>query len=314
MKTLLTSFSTAACCLLAVLVMAVAPALRAAETARSFNSPEEAVAALKAAMTAKDVGALRAIFGPALADVEARAAAQAERERATFAAALQEKSRIARKSDSLCVLEVGKEFWPYPIPLVKTGGQWQFDVQAGKEELLNRRIGHDELRALQLMRAYVDAQCEYAIRDHDGDGVLEYAQRLRSSPGKKDGLHWQRELDGQISPFGPLAADAQAHGSDSKAKDQSAGPRAFHGYFFRVLTRQGSHAPGGRYDYIINGNMIAGFALVAWPAEYGHSGIMTFIVNQQGRVYQKDLGPKTASAVKSITSYNPDKTWTLSRD
>ena len=300
--------------LLVALILGAAPAFQAAETAQNFSSPEEAVAALTAAVNAKDMAALRVIFGSAGADIANHDPVQAANELAAFAAALKETSRIVRLCDTRCVLEAGREFWPFPIPLVRANGQWQFDVQAGKEELLNRRIGRNELQALQVVRAYVEAQREYASRDRDGGEVLKYAQRLRSSPGKKDGLYWPQELGGEISPFGPLVAEAQARGYEIKPNDKSSAPRSFNGYFFKILTRQGSHAPGGRYDYIINGNMIGGFAFVAWPAEYGRSGIMTFIVNQQGRVYQKDLGSKTTSSVKSMTSYDPDKTWTLSRD
>lgn len=301
-------------CLLMALLVAAMPALRAADTAKSFNSPEEAVAALTAAVNAKDADALRVIFGPASADIKNNDPVQAANELTAFAAAIKQASRIVRKSETRCVMEVGKEFWPFPIPVVKVSGQWQFDVEAGKEELLNRRIGRNELLALQVMRAYVEAQREYAGRDRDCDEVLEYAQHLRSTPGKKDGLYWSAEIDKEISPLGPLVAEAQAHGYGVKSNGASNAPRSFNGYFFKILTRQGQHAPGGRYDYVINGNMIGGFALVAWPAEYGRSGIMTFIVNQQGCVHQKDLGPKTASSVKSMTSYDPDKTWTLSRD
>jgi hypothetical protein len=301
-------------CFLAALVVAAAPALRAAETARNFNSPEEAVAALTAAVNAKDATALRALYGPGAADIENRDPAQAASELAAFAAALKETCRIERQSDNRCVLKAGKQLWPFPVPIVKDGGQWKFDLQAGKEELLNRRVGHNELQALRVLRAYVAAQRDYATRDRDGDEVMEYAQHLCSSPGRKDGLYWQPELDPQPSPLGPLVAEAQAHGYTVKPGDKSRVPRAYNGYFFKIVTRQGSHAPGGRYDYIINGNMIGGFALVAWPADYGKSGVMTFIVNQQGRVFQKDLGPKTAVAAKSVTSYDPDKTWTLSRD
>ncbi len=300
--------------LLAALILGVGPGLLAAETAKTFGSPEEAVAALTAAVNAQDKTALHAIFGAAGADIENHDPVQAGNELAAFAAALKDASRIVRLNENRCILEAGKEFWPFPIPMVKVNGQWMFDVLAGREELLNRRIGRNELQALQIARTYVQAQREYASRDHDGSEVLKYAQRLRSTPGKKDGLYWPRELDGEISPFGPLVAEAQARGYYVKPEDKSNTPHSYCGYFFKVLTKQGSHAPGGRYDYIINGNMIGGFALVAWPAEYGRSGVMTFIVNQQGRVYQKDLGPKTAITVKSMTSYDPDKTWTLSRD
>jgi hypothetical protein len=197
---------------------------------------------------------------------------------------------------------------------VQSGGGWHFDTAAGVDELLNRRIGANELSTLQTMRAYVAAQREYAGQDRDGDQVLEFAQKIMSSPGQKNGLYWSPDLDGEFSPLGPLAADAQEEGYGFKAKAEGEAPQPFHGYFFKVLTKQAKSAPGGKYDYIINGNMIGGFALVAWPAQYGDTGIMTFIVNQQGRVYQKNLGPKTASIVKGMKSYDPDKTWAISPD
>jgi hypothetical protein len=180
--------------------------------------------------------------------------------------------------------------------------------------MLNRRIGGNELSTLATMRAYVAAQREYASQDRDGDQVLEFAQKLMSSPAQKDGLYWSPELDGEISPLGPLAADAQEDGYVFRAKTDREARQPFQGYLFNVLSKQAKSAPGGKYDYVINGNMIGGFALVAWPAEYGDTGIMTFIVNQQGRVYQKDLGPKTASIVRSMKAYDPDKTWTISPD
>jgi hypothetical protein len=161
------------------------------------------------------------------------------------------------------------------------------------------------------VRAYVEAQREYASKDRDGDDVLEYAQKFGSTAGNKDGLYWPADLDGEISPLGPLVAEAQEKGYGRKLREEGAAPQPFHGYFFQVLMRQGKSAPGGKYDYIINGNMIGGFALVAWPAEYGESGIMTFIVNQQGRVYQKDLGPKTAKTAAGMKSYDPDKSWVI---
>jgi hypothetical protein len=212
------------------------------------------------------------------------------------------------------VLEVGTNAWPFPIPLVRTTNGWQFDTQAGVEELLNRRIGRNELDVLGVMRAYVDAQREYASRDRDGDNVLEYAQKIRSSPGKTDGLYWPPELNGEVSPLGPWVAQAQSEGYLSEPRAADAGPQPFHGYLFKILTRQGKHAPGGKYNYIINGNMIGGFALAAWPARYGDSGVMTFIVNQQGRVYQKDLGERTARIVKGMSAYDPDTSWQASQD
>jgi hypothetical protein len=198
--------------------------------------------------------------------------------------------------------------------MVKKDGAWFFDTEAGKEELLNRLIGRNELSTLQVARAYVDAQRAYASRDRDNDGVLEYAQRLLSSSGAKDGLFWPPDLDGEISPLGPLVAYGQMEGYRLRSMNINPSPRPFHGYYFRILTRQGNHAPGGKYDYIINGNMIGGFALVAYPATYGESGIMTFIVNQQGQAYQKDLGIKTGRLAATMRFYDPDSSWLLSPD
>jgi hypothetical protein len=281
---------------------------------KTFSRPEEAVAALVAAATAKDTNALRGLFGPAGAALHNVDRVQAANELHSFAAALNATNRLVRESESKCVLEVGTNAWPFPIPLVRQEGRWFFDTEAGKVEILTRRIGRDELATLAVVRAYVEAQREYARRDHDGDEVLEYAQRLVSSPGARDGLFWPPDLDGEISPLGPLVANAQGEGYSVQSKDESAASEPYHGYFFKVLTRQGRHARGGKYDYIINGNMIGGFAFAAWPAEYGESGIMTFIVNQQGRVYQKDLGLKTAKLAAAMKTYDPDPSWTLSRD
>jgi hypothetical protein len=210
---------------------------------------------------------------------------------------------------------LGDDLWPFPVPIVKKDGGWFFDTDAGKDELLNRRIGKNELAAIPAMRAYVDAQRDYAGKDHDGDEVLEYAQRLVSSPGKEDGLYWPPAFDGDVSPLGPLVAYAQAEGYSPELREEEEAERGpFHGYYFKILTRQGKHAPGGKYNYVTNGNMIGGFALVAWPAEYGDSGIMTFIVNQQGRVYQKDLGPTTSKIAQKMSTYDPDPTWKVSPD
>jgi hypothetical protein len=212
------------------------------------------------------------------------------------------------------VLEVGTNAWPFPVPIVKRNGRWFFDTEAGKDEILNRHIGKNELATLESVRTCVEAQREYASKDRDGDEVLEYAQRFSSTPGTKDGLYWPPDLDGEISPLGPLVARAHNQGYLAKSREQGAAPEPFHGYFFKILTRQGKQAPGGKYDYIINGNMLGGFAFVAWPLEYGETGVMTFIVNQQGRVYQKDLGPRTAKTAGAMKEYEPDKTWSLSPD
>jgi hypothetical protein len=300
--------------LMLALALGAAVAAGAAETGKIFATPEDAVSALVRAASAADSNALRVLFGPAVEDLENPDRVQATNEHRAFSAAFNQTNRIVRESDSKCVLEVGEEYWPFPVPIVKKDGQWFFDTEAGKEEILSRRIGRNELAVLALVRAYVDAQREYASRDRDSDEVLEYAQKFHSSAGHKDGLYWPPDLDGEISPFGPLVAQAQALGYGGKLKDEQAAPEPYQGYFFKILTSQGRSAPGGKYDYIINGNMIGGFALVAWPAEYDESGIMTFVVNQQGRVYQKDLGPKTGKIAAAMKEYNPDKTWTISRE
>ncbi len=296
------------------LVVAAPLALRAAQTGMTFASPEAAVAALVTAASAKDTNALHNLFGPAVEDLENPDRVQAADDLDEFVAAFNQTHRIVRESDSKCVLELSNDAWPFPVPLVKQGGQWLFDTVAGKEELLNRRIGRNERLTLRSMRAYVEAQREYASKDRDGDEVLEYAQKFISAPGKKDGLYWPAGLDGEVSPLGPLFAEAQAQGYRRNSAQAGAAPEPFQGYFFRILTRQGKSAPLGKYNYIINGKMIGGFALVACPAEYGHSGIMTFIVNQQGRVYEKDLGPRTDQIAAAMKEYNPDHTWALSRE
>jgi len=289
-------------------------AISAADAGKTFATPEEAVTALATAASTDDSNALHAIFGAAAADLENLDHVQATNEHRAFTSAFNQTHRIVRESDSRCVLEVGDNSWPFPIPLVKRDGQWLFDAEAGKDELFNRRIGKNELATLQAVRAYVEAQREYAAKDRDGDEVLEFAQRFGSAPGKKDGLFWPPDLDGEISPLGPLVAQAQDEGYGGRPRKAGAAPEPFHGYCFKILTRQAKSAPGGKYDYFINGNLIGGFALVAWPAEYGESGIMTFIVSHQGRVYQKDLGLKTAKIAAGMKEYNPDKTWTISRE
>ncbi len=297
-----------------VLVLGTPLAARAADTGKTFATPEEALSALVQATSAASGTDLRAIFGSAAEELHNPDRVQATNEYHTFTAALNETNRLVHESATRCVLEVGPNSWPFPVPIVKKDGRWFFDTEAGKEEILSRRIGKNELSALQTIRAYVQSQREYASRDRDGDEVLEYAQRIASTPGTKNGLYWPPELDGEISPLGPLVADAQSEGYGMQAKGQEATREPFHGYFFKILTRQGKHAPGGKYDYIINGHMIGGFALVAWPAEYGESGIMTFIVNQQGRVYQKDLGPKTEKLAPAMKVYDPDPSWGVSPD
>jgi hypothetical protein len=296
------------------LILSGAFTIGGAETGKTFTTPEEAVSTLIFATTTKDRDALHSLFGPAGAELENADRVQSTNELKAFTAAFHETNRLARLSDSEYVLEVGNDLWPFPVPIVKKDGRWFFNAEVGKDELLGRRIGQNELATLEMMRAYVDAQREYASKDRDGDEVLEYAQRLASSAGRTDGLYWPKELNAEVSPLGPLVADAQGEGHFSASAGSETGPEPFHGYLFKILTRQGSHAPGGKFDYIVNGNMILGFALVAWPAEYRTTGVMTFIVNQQGRVLQKDLGDKTARVAKEMRAYDPDRAWKISPD
>ncbi|MGZ8430156.1 MAG: DUF2950 domain-containing protein [Candidatus Deferrimicrobiaceae bacterium] len=275
---------------------------------QTFASPEEAVKAMIDAMKTGDKAKLSAIFGPGSESVVSSGddvMDKAQRER--FLKGYEEKSSLEKKSDDEAILQVGKDDWPLPIPIRKKGSVWAFDVMAGKEELLNRRIGRNELSAIDLLQVYVDAQREYAARDWDGDGEYPYAQIFRSTPGRKDGLYWNAGEGEEASPFGPLAARAAREGYTKAAKSDEKSP--LHGYYFKILKAQGKHAPGGAYEYVVKGNMILGFGLVAYPAKYGASGIMTFIVNQEGVVYQKDLGRGTAKAAEAMKRYDPDPTW-----
>jgi hypothetical protein len=286
------------------------PAGVSAQGEQVFSSPNEAVSALVAAATNHDTNALHLIFGPAGHDLISPDVVQATAEYKLFVQHLTEKTQLASNSDSNVTLEIGADGWPFPIPLVKQAGQWFFDTAAGAQEILNRRIGRDEIGAINVCAAYVDAQREYASQDRMGDSVLAYAQFLRSTPGTHDGLFWPVDPSGgESSPLGPLIAQARVDGYHRTAKMLNDEQAPYHGYYFKILTRQGKHAPGGKYDYVINGRMIAGFALVAWPAEWGNTGVMTLIVNQQGRDYQKNLGPKTAKIARAITTYDPDDTW-----
>jgi hypothetical protein len=295
---------------LAVLLGGVLAA-EAADQARAFGTPEDAIKALSISSSARDNAALEAIFGPDYEQIKDPDPAQATRDLALFEAAITQTNRIVRQSDTYCMVEIGTNSWPFPIPLVKQGEQWHFDTAAGKEELLNRRIGANELFTLQVVRTYADAQREYAGRLHDDSEVQVFAQKLISSPGKHDGLYWPPEEPAQLSPLGPGVAYARP---EIEGGDTHAVAEPFHGYYYKILTRQGKHAPGGKYDYILKGKMIAGFALAAYPAYYGQTGVMTFIVNQQGRVFQKDLGPKTDSIAAKLKEFDPDSTWQPSKD
>jgi hypothetical protein len=208
-------------------------------------------------------------------------------------------------------LAIGREKWPFPIPVARgSDGKWRFDTAAGVEEFLNRRVGENELSTIETLLGLVEAQREYASVDWTGDDILQFAARLVSSPGKLDGLYWPATEGAPVSPLGPLVAQAQAKGYSTEKKTGGA-PTPYLGYFYKPLTGQGAAAPGGRYSYLINGRLLAGFAYVAYPAAWGKSGVMTFIVNQRGRVYQKNIGSKTGSEAAAMTVYNPDNTWTL---
>jgi hypothetical protein len=292
-------------------LMLVLPGRLLAAGEQRFSSPQAAADALKAAVEARNTNALHAIFGPTAHDIVSGDVVEAAEERELFMNRVKEKVNLVPSSDSKQELQLGADGWPFPIPLVKEDGQWRFDTEAGKEEILNRRIGGNELGALQVCRAYVQAQREYAGADRNNDEVLEYAQHLRSTAGTHDGLYWSTRPGDELSPLGPLVAQARVEGYRKQTKILTDEQSPYHGYYFRILTRQGKQAPGGKYNYIINGHMIAGFALVAWPEEWDNTGVMTFVVNQRGKVYQKNLGPKTASIAKAMTTYDPDPTWKL---
>lgn len=281
---------------------------------RNFPSPDAAAAALASAARADNARALVGILGSGGKKLVYSGDKVADRQgRAQFAAAYDELHRIEPQDAARATLVVGKDEWPFPIPLVKRGTSWRFDTKAGAQEILNRRIGRNELNVIQVCRAYVDAQLDYASADRQGDGLREYAQHFMSSARKHDGLYWPVASGEEESPIGPLVADARAQGYGGQAaKSQAAKghPQPYHGYYYKILTRQGAHAPGGALDYVVNGHMIGGFALVAYPAKWGDSGVMTFIVNHDGVVYQKNLGPRTAALARAIAEYDPDPSWT----
>jgi hypothetical protein len=283
-----------------------APAL-AAEP-QSFPTPEEAAKALLDAAASDDADALWAVIGDEFRDeLQNPDPAQERENRRRVLDAAKESMTLREDDPDTRVMVIGKEAWPMPIPIVRDANGWHFDTAAGADEIIARRIGTNELTTIDNLRAYVDAQVQYASEDRDGDDVLEYAQKINSTAGKKDGLYWETAAgsDEELSPFGPFFGEHAAYLAGREQGDP------FMGYFYRIVSRQGENAPGGRYDYVINGNMIAGFAMIAWPAEYGSSGIMTFIVSQNGKVFQTDLGDLTEGAASAIQVYDPDDGWTL---
>ena len=278
---------------------------------RTFGTPEDAVKALIDAAKAGDLGEIVKIFGPDSKDLlDTSDPATAKRNRETFAAAAAEGWHLTDQADGGKVLVIGNESWPFPIPLVKDGSTWRFDTAAGKEEVLARRIGRNELAAIRLCRVYVDAQRVYAKRGHDGEPEGLFAKTFRSDPGRQNGLYWPAARGEKRSPLGDLVAEAAGEGTD--LTKGGAQPTPLHGYYFRILTAQGAAAPGGAKDYIVDGKLSGGFALIAWPATYDATGVMTFIVNQDGVVREKDLGTGTDAAVKNIKAYDPDPSWIAS--
>lgn len=279
-----------------------------------FATPDEAMKTFIDAVKAKDRTSLDLIFGPAAKDLLSGDEVQDAAELEDLAMHLGEKSSLVKEGDSKFTLHIGNDNWPFPIPIVQSNNQWRFDTEAGREEILNRRVGENELIAILVCRSYVKAQREFAIKDWDNDGIVSYAQKLRSDKDKKNGLYWKAKPGEEVSPFGELIAKARMEGYRKQKAAFKDEPTPFHGYYFKILTEQGKHAPGGKYNYIINGNMVGGFALAAFPSNWGKSGVMTFIVNQQGKVFQKNLGPDTLKMTQKMKKYNPDKTWTPVKD
>jgi Protein of unknown function (DUF2950) len=276
----------------------------------SYKTPEAAADALAGAARTGDRAALIKVFGPDGADIASSGDPVADSDlRKKFVETYDAKRQVKMDGDAKATLIIGSEDFPVPIPLVRKGDAWQFDTAAGRQEILARRIGRNELDAIQSSLAYVDAQNDYAAKDRTGAGSGVYAQRIVSSTGKKDGLYWPASAGGDESPLGELIAEATRQGYRV-----GEGRTPYHGYYFKILTRQGPDAPGGALDYVVNGKMIGGFALVAYPAEYRNSGVMTFIVNHNGVVFQKDLGPQTDKLAERMTSFNPDQTWTKVTD
>ncbi|HVO50733.1 MAG TPA: DUF2950 domain-containing protein [Thermoanaerobaculia bacterium] len=280
---------------------------------KSFATPQDAVQALIEAVKSADQEKMAAIYGPErekLLTGDAVADATALK---GFGERLAKGAALEKVGDAKYVLVVGEERWQSPIPIVRDGRKWRFDTAAGLDELLNRKIGRNELSAVMTCRAYAVAQWEYftQARDTSRDGLAVYAQHFISTPGTRDGLFWEVPEGGTPSPFGSLIAQERAEGyTPGAARSGEAKKRSpYHGYFFRILKAQGAHAPGGKFGYVINGNMIAGFALIAYPDKWGSSGVMTFIVNQQGRVYEKNLGEGTGELAAAITEYDPDPSW-----
>jgi hypothetical protein len=274
-----------------------------------YATPDEAIQALLDAIASQQAGAAAKVLGPEASEFGSGDPVADANALEDFLATAAEAVNIEQDDNDAdyAIVTMGEDDWPFPIPLVHDAQGWYFDTEAGKEEIFNRRIGRNELSTIETMRTYVDAQDEYASEDRNGDGVKEYARRLMSTEGNRDGLYWPTAEGEPESPMGPLVADAVAEGYKP---GQGGGSKPYHGFIFRALTAQGPDAPGGAKDYLVDGHLTGGFALLAYPAEYGNSGVMSFQVNQSGIVYQSDLGPDTANAAAAITAYDPGEDWT----
>ena len=281
-------------------------AIGAVARQQSFPSPEAGVQALIEAAKRNNTKSLLQVLGSeAQSFINTGDPVSDQASRARFVQAYEEAHTLVQSGDRRVILQIGKDAWPFPIPLVKNSTSWRFDSKEGKEEILNRRIGRNELDVIQVCLAYVDAQREYYMRNPQRLALLQYASKFISTQGKRDGLYWETTAEEPPSPLGPLVAQARREGY----KRTAGKPTPYHGYYYKILTGQGPNAPGGASNYIVRGQMIGGFAMVAYPAQYGSSGIMTFIVNHDGVVYEKDLGPSTAALAQSMTRFNPDETW-----
>lgn len=274
---------------------------------KTFPSPQQAIEALVAAVQSDGDAGLLEVFGPGSEPLIASGDPVADQTgRARFLRAFDVKNGLDRESEDRAVLIIGARDYPFPIPIVRRADSWRFDTREGMEEIINRRIGRNELHTLEVMQAYCDAQREYASTPRYGKG-LQFAQKLKSSDNLKDGLYWPIGENDEESPLGPLIARAADEGYTQGLDDDH--PVPFHGYLFKILRAQGEHANGGAFDYVADGKMVLGFALVAYPARYAASGIMTFIVNQEGVIYEKDLGEETAAVAAAMTAYDPDDSW-----
>jgi hypothetical protein len=297
---------------LSMLILAcllVTPIAPAEETAaqQMFPSPDAAASALVAAGKADDMKTLSSILGPDADQVLSSGDPVADKNaRNNFVRRYQEMHRLAYDDRGRVILYIGAENWPVPLPLVKKNGGWVFDTAAGKEELLSRRVGRNELFTINVLEDLADAQTEYASEARDGESADQFAQKILSDTGKRNGLYWETGAGQPESPIGPLIASASAEGYKN---DGGGSPIPFHGYYYKVLTAQGKNAPGGAKNYLVDGKMTKGFAFLAYPAEYRSSGVMTLMINQDGVIVQKDLGTDTAKLASAITEFNPDKTW-----